>query len=119
MEMNEKFATQIIERLARIEVKMDDFKSVKEKQGEHEKKITQLEEKMQAQALEIKEIKDNQKDLLDKENSTNDELVKLTTTIDGLVKVVNKVVAVLLGMAGLIVVGVIAATILNATGIQI
>ena len=59
--MDEKIFSQIIERLAKIEVKIDDIKGLQEKVSEHDRVLTQLQEKDANQQKEIDDLKSNQK----------------------------------------------------------
>ena len=59
MEDNNKTYTEIIERLAKIEVKIDDIKSLKENIDKHSVEITEIKSSIENQQKEIDEINES------------------------------------------------------------
>lgn len=60
--MEDKLYTQIIERLAKIEVKIDDIKGLQQKVNEHDKQLVQLIEKDTNQQKQIDDLIQKDKD---------------------------------------------------------
>lgn len=61
MEDNNKTYTEIIERLAKIEVKIDDIKGLKENIDKHSVEITEIKSSLENQQKEIDEINESNK----------------------------------------------------------
>lgn len=60
--MEDNLYTQIIERLAKIEVKIDDIKGLQTKVDEHDKLLVSLVEKDNNQQKQLDEIRQREKD---------------------------------------------------------
>lgn len=60
--MEDNLYTQIIERLAKIEVKIDDIKGLQKKVEEHDKTLVSLIEKDNIQQKQIDELRQKEKD---------------------------------------------------------
>ncbi len=60
--MEDNLYTQIIERLAKIEVKIDDIKGLQKKVDEHDKEIVSLKEQNNIQQKQIDELRQKEKD---------------------------------------------------------
>lgn len=60
--MDDKLYTQIIERLAKIEVKIDDIKGLQNKVDEHDKQLVKLIEKDAHQQKQIDDLIQKDKD---------------------------------------------------------
>ena len=60
--MEDNLYTQIIERLAKIEVKIDDIKGLKNKVESHDKEIVSLVERDNIQQKQIDELRQKEKD---------------------------------------------------------
>lgn len=59
MQMDDKIYSEIIERLAKIEVKIDDIKSVKENLDKHSIELTELKSNVESIQKEINKINEN------------------------------------------------------------
>ena len=60
--MEDNLYTQIIERLAKIEVKIDDIKGLQKKVDEHDKELVSLKEQNNVQQKQIDELRQKEKD---------------------------------------------------------
>ena len=60
--MEDHLYTQIIERLAKIEVKIDDIKGLQKKVDEHDKELVSLKEQNSIQQKQIDELRQKEKD---------------------------------------------------------